>query len=431
MARRKKRTDRIYTRNQGGVSRYYADFRAYAAEGGRREPLTPPGQRRATHDPDVAAKLYADRLTELKRKRQVLQMEGESALQAMVAEEERPPLKAYAALHLRQKARDGEVTPRWLVQAERHLKAAVAFFGAETDLTSISPKDCTRWTNDLRKMDNGRGGTLSEGSVRKYLNSLSNLFARAVSEEMVVRNPVSQMYTKPTEERREARFLEAHEAALLLESARTYRPPAGDAFQWMYPVVATFLLTGGRKSEVFGLEVDDVSLAHNKIYFRPNTWRRMKTRGSERSTPLWPQLATILRDYLMERERSGGIKGTLLFPSARVGAERMLSDVRKALDHIGERAGFQRGEIRLHGLRHTYTAARIQTCDSGRPVSLYTVARELGHRSTEMIEARYGHLHDRAQTGCPEVVAFDITPHKERLAERLGVLERVNEREQA
>ena len=119
------------------------------------------------------------------------------------------------------------------------------------------------------------------------------------------------------------------------------------------------MLSGGRKSEVLGLEVDDVSLRHGKIYIRPNEWRRLKTKGSKRTIPLWPQLEEILREYLMARERTGGL-GTLLFPSARGKEERMIRDVRKALDHIGGRAGFPKGYIRLHMLRHTYASQRVQ-----------------------------------------------------------------------
>jgi hypothetical protein len=38
------------------------------------------------------------------------------------------------------------------------------------------------------------------------------------------------------------------------------------------------------------------------------------------------------------------------------------------------------------GLTHqTYCAAWLQTLDHGRPVSLYTVAQELGHESEEMV----------------------------------------------
>lgn len=409
-----RKTTRIYTRNQGGIIRYYGDFRAYADVGGGREALVPKGQTRATTDPDIAAKLYADRLAELDRLRRNKHLHGI---------EREATLAGYADRHLRLKARDREATGRWLQSAEKHLQAAVDYFGAEADLASITPEDFTGWVEVLRGRDNGRGGTLSESTVRKYLNSLSNMYARAVSERYVPSNPVGDMYSKPTEERREAPYLEAHEAALFLESARTYRAPVGDgAFPWMYPLVATFLLTGGRKSEVLGLEVDDVSFRFNKIYFRPNDRRRLKTRGSKRAVPLWPQLREILGPYMMERERLGGL-GSLLFPSGRGEGERMIRDVRKALDRIAVRAGFAKGSIRLHQLRHTYTAARLQTCDRGRPVAVYTVARELGHRSTSMIEDRYGHLHDRAVAGGSEVVEFRVEGYRDQLGERLTALD--------
>ncbi len=100
--------------------------------------------------------------------------------------------------------------------------------------------------------------------------------------------------------------------------------------------------------------------------------------------------------------------------------------VRKALapiDHIVTRAGFNNGDVRLHQLRHTYTAARIQTLDRGRPVALYTVARELGHRSLNMIEDRYGHLHDRAEVGGKEVVEFLVQEYEKKLGDRIRALQ--------
>ena len=178
------------------------------------------------------------------------------------------------------------------------IQAAADFFGANTDLAGITSEALTRWVDVLRKTSNGRGGTLSETSVRKYLNSVSNLFKRALSERYVKLNPVAAMYCKPTETKTEAPYLSPEEAALLMESARTYLAPLDDgAFGHMYPLLATVLLTGGRKSEVFGLEVDDVSLRVGKVYFRPNQWRGLKTRGSKRTVPLWPQpsLPTYVR----------------------------------------------------------------------------------------------------------------------------------------
>jgi integrase len=48
--------------------------------------------------------------------------------------------------------------------------------------------------------------------------------------------------------------------------------------------------------------------------------------------------------------------------------------------------------LRSKMLRHTYCAARIQTTDNGKAISLYTVARELGHNKTKMVENVYAHL---------------------------------------
>ncbi|HAC06548.1 MAG TPA: hypothetical protein DC060_04730 [Gemmatimonadetes bacterium] len=48
----------------------------------------------------------------------------------------------------------------------------------------------------------------------------------------------------------------------------------------------------------------------------------------------------------------------------------------------------------LHSLWHTYTAARLQTTGHGAPVSIFTVMRELSHRSIGLIETTYGHLLD-------------------------------------
>ncbi len=410
-----RRTPRVYLRG----NRYWGDFRDL---GGGQEPLRPEGEGWATTDIDVADRLAADRVEELKKK-------AVERRESFLRGEPEPvtSLAAYAETHLIVKATESgkggeKLSKSWLVQAERHLGLACDFFGSDIELSAITPRDLNRWVAHLRKQPNHRGGTLSDGTIRAYLNSLSNLYARAVADGHTQRNPVADMYKKPTPQVHEPEYLEPEEAALLLESARTYQAPVDDGgFPYMHPLLATFLLTGGRKSEILGLEVDDVSLRLGKVYIRSNDWRRLKTKGSKRSVPLWPQLREILTDYMIERERSGGL-GRLLYPSGRGTGEKMIYDVRKALDHIGDRAGFPKGHIRLHMLRHTYTAARIQTLDRGAPVALYTVARELGHRGTDMIEDRYGHLHDRAALGGSEAVEFRVDHHRARISERLKAL---------
>ncbi len=110
----------------------------------------------------------------------------------------------------------------------------------------------------------------------------------------------------------------------------------------------------------------------------------------------------------------------LLFPSLAADGEAMLTDVRKMLDRTAPRAGWRKGEIRTKMFRHTYCAARLQTLDSGHPVSSYTVSRELGHGSREMVERVYGHL---GTIRCRwEVVEYRAEAHGDLLRDPLAVL---------
>jgi len=412
---------------RGGERRAYGDFRDFADVGGGREALKLPSSENATTDPDIAAQLAADRVKEL---------EGRRRNKVLLGVEREATLKAFAAHHLVAKAKAGRTSRRWLEATERLLREALDHFGEDRLLAAVRVEDVRAWAEQLGSRKGRGGDRLSPGTIRHRLNVLSNLYRRAASEGYVPPgyNPVAALMEKPTPTREEARWLEVHEAALLLESARTYQPPteperqahggaiSPNANPHVYPILATFLLTGGRKSEVLGLEVDDVSFQRKTITFRPNSWRRLKTRTSHRPVPLWPQLEEILRAYLLERERAGGL-GSLLFPSCRGREETMVQDLRKAINAIAGRAGWATGDITTKVFRHTYTAARLQTLDHGAPVAPWTVARELGHSSTDMVERVYGHMGQVRHRG--QEVAYRVEDFREVLADRLESLEAV------
>jgi integrase len=412
MTPRPKKGPRLYTREQGGQVRFYADLRSV---GRGRVALIPEGETQATTDPVIAAKLLTDLLGEIQETKRNKHLLGF---------EQGAQLKDFAAYHLVQKAKTGRFSESYLDELERRLRVATEFFGEGRELDTIGVRDVQRYSNWLLERPNGRGGTFSGTTARDYLDALSNVYRRAQSEARVPvgYNPVSALLERPEANRKPTGFLEAWEAALLLESARTYRPEQLTAEQpalpFLYPLLATYLLTGARESEILGLEVDDVSFDRKIISIRPNDWRRLKTKGSARIVPLFPQIEEILRGYVFggEAPRAGG----LLFPSPRTG--EMVSDFRKALDAIATRAGWSAGEIRSRIFRTTYTAARLQTLDRGHPVSVFTVSRELGHTSTRMVEqvyARLGQVRHRA-----EVVEFRLADHMGHppLRERLSAL---------
>jgi integrase len=389
----------IYTREQGGALRYYARI------GGQRLALVPPGEKRATTDPDVAQALYAQLVTESQKR----QLRGIHEIAEPCA------LATYAREHLIKKRQAGEVTTQSMKANQRHLERAVACLGAETDVSRLTVSDVSRWIAWLK--DKGFGGD----TIKHHLDSLSNLYVRAGAEGRVSLgyNPISAMprKMKPKAAHREARWLEVNEASLLLESARTHRVShEWDAAPFAYALVAAYLLTGGRPSEVTGLEVDDVSLERETVTFRPNRFRRLKTLTSSRVVRLWPQLAEILKAYFPKREQMG--QGTLLFPSFRTGNEGLFQHPHRIVARVAERIRLT--DVTPYTLRHTYCAARLQTLDTGAPVSPFTVGRELGHGGDALVRKVYGHLGTVRHRS--DVVEYRVEQHAATLGDRIAAL---------
>ena len=352
---------------------------------------------------------------------------------------QRTTLAALADLHLKKKHATGKYTEKWIADNEHYLTRMIGpadpnlrptgQLGPDRDPAAVTVTDVQKLIAWLGTVPTNRRipgtkppqrRTLGGVSINHHLAALSNLYQRATEQGVVPPgyNPVTRLMDKPAAESAPTGWFEIPDASFLLEAARTYRAPV-DGTAFAYPLLATFLLTGGRETEVYGLELDDISFERLTVTIRPNRWRRLKNRGSNRTVPLWPQLEEILRGYLRGPDRP---TGDLLFPSRdREGREAMLTDSRKLLDHLGGRGGWKKGEIRTRMFRTTYCSARLQTLDGDRPVAVYTVSRELGHNSTAMVEKVYSRLGSvRHRSACPE---FRVDQHRTRLDKRFAVLD--------
>lgn len=367
-------TYNLYQRN----GRWYGDFRSL---GGKQVALIPPGQGRGTKDRRVANALARRLADELLRR----QLTG-----IVTGRTKTASLKDYALQHHQTKSELGRaLSPSHLNDLAKRLEVAVDYFGPHTSLEVIDSEAVRGYYAHLVRRPNGRGGTLSTATQRAYLSALSGLMDQARCEGYIDRNPVEDLVVKPVVEQREAHYYEPGEVWRILRAAKQHDADRPGAFY--HPILATFAHTGGRKSEVLGLDVDDVDFdavvaqgVKGAIRFRPNRWRpRLKTRASDRIVPMWPDLRNTLKKHLRT------CRGGLVFPSDQ---GSMRKDLRASLDRIGLAAGFSKGGVRTKPFRHTYGSMRIQTLDGGQPVALYTVARELGHRDTKMVEQTYGHL---------------------------------------
>jgi len=211
---------KLYTRNQGGKSRYYADLRDI---GGGQVALKPPGSSRATSDKGEAAQLMAGKIRELGG---VLVGPG-TRLSEFVEE--------FLA------ANPGGVTEKWLNESALRLGRAVGFFGTDRDLKTIRPRDLRQWLDKLSH--------LSASNQRHHLHALSSLYRYAQELEVVPLgyNPVGGLFKKPSAVKKSQRtdeFFEIDDAARFLDAARR--------LDLYYEVIGTYLLTGGRRKEILG-----------------------------------------------------------------------------------------------------------------------------------------------------------------------------------
>ena len=118
-------------------------------------------------------------------------------------------------------------------------------------------------------------------TVRRRLNSLSAIFNYSYAElDVERRNPWNRVII-PKEggdvvkrgSFTDEQLLEGYKQALLSTSS----------VRLLFPILGE---TGCRLAEIVGLRLEDVDLENRVLHIRPNTHRRLKTAGSERSTPL-------------------------------------------------------------------------------------------------------------------------------------------------
>jgi len=380
---------RVYGRKQvsTGTVRYYADLRDI---GFGQYALKPPGENKATEDPVQAQILMGRLIEDLSNTGVKRHTPGSLAAARAQLVEDNP----------------GGVTEKWLNEVDRRLGRAGAFFGGERPLENVRAKDVREWTKDLQTKG------LAAGTIRHHLHALSSVYRYAQELDLVPLgyNPVSGLYRKPStsrdrEESKKPDFLEIDTAARFLEAARKVeRVPRNGLIPFTYALVGTFLLTGGRKSEVLGLLLEDIDFEAGLVRVRPNRWRPLKRGWSQRSIPLWPQLREILQGHLEHHPP----KGDLLFPSPRGilrGKEEMIWDLRKLLKDVAAECGLQPIPTATV-FRHTYATARLQTTDGGKQISLWTVAKELGHKTVARVEDTYGHPSHYRPRG--EVVEYRV-----------------------
>lgn len=375
-----RRRQRIYWKR----GRAYGDFRDFGRWGGRLEALKGFGSQTATTSSDEALRLCAIRLEELIAARSA---HPEGDLEA------KDQITGFAEHHLERLAkrvkRGRTLTKKVLDEHKAHLAHAGTFLVSRgrQRLCEITVADIRAWLEvleirhpePLRQRHGGRSGRPAESTRQKYLASLNGMLRRAWREGHIRENPVDRLDPdeRPSPGPSSTPFLEVTDAALLLELAR--RRARSRSSTQNYVRIALHLLTGGRGSEVEGLEKADLDFLDGYVWFRPNASRRNvnKSLGTARRVPMWPQLRAMLTEYLASPHVPNG--------------PRLLDgrSCRGWMNHLARDLGWPSDLVRLRVFRVTYASARVQTLDRGAPVSIWTVQQEMGHGSLAMLKDVY------------------------------------------
>lgn len=384
---------RLYRR--GKQKRYYIDLRDL---GGGREALKPPGKTYATADEVVALDLAGKRVADLEAKKRGEYFGGLKRTATLGAF-----AREWLAYRRTFTNTMGFTRERTLRRYEQALKQLFSVVRQDERMDRFSKADAKRAMSLLANLPSRSGGTLRAASLHQVLVTMIQIYKHAADEGVVpdYYNPWSSLgrADRPKLPKSSSTdFLEVYEAATLIEASI-------DVFTTRLPLqelVATYLLTGGRKMEVLGLEVADIDFTRKVVHFRPNRWRDIKT-NEQRTIPLWPQLETVLRNYLLARTWSTHTSG-LLFCSEDSDATRQLmitapnKAMKAARDMAADMLGGEVGEalrqkdVTPRALRTTYCSARLQTLDNGKPIAQWTVYNEMGHSSRKMVDQVYGRL---------------------------------------
>jgi hypothetical protein len=188
---------RIRWRNQGGKRRAYADLRSI---GGGQPALIPPGEKRATTDPEIAEKLLNQLLAKFEKRKKK---------KVLAAIDPGPDLADFAIHHLEEQAASDDYDTEWLTDSEAYLALAVDYFTrwqhASTrhpeplprrrSLASIDVPDVRAFSEWLKSMRiNGDAGGLPHPGVESSAHSATystEQSPRASYRSAAIRSPYS------------------------------------------------------------------------------------------------------------------------------------------------------------------------------------------------------------------------------------------------
>jgi len=235
-------------------------------------------------------------------------------------------------------------------------------------------------TEDLDQFLAAFGRTHSPATARKTATRLRQLFGRAVAWGYLQSSPATELHNVPRKpKQRPLRLLDPQQVRKFINAAPEY---------WQ-PLFLTAVLTGLRRSELFGLRWTDVLWTEQRIRVRVQLQGGAlvppKSDSAVRAIEVGPALLMTLSEHRRVCPRSDH---DLVFPTPS-GTPIHASDFyRDVFRPTAKRALVP--DLTLHDLRHTFASALISQGES-----IKYVQTVMGHASAQTTLDVYGHLFDQ------------------------------------
>ena len=292
-------------------------------------------------------------------------------------------------------------------------------------LAKLSTDTIQAFYRSCMERSEDQGGPLSPLSVRHIHGVLKRSLQKAVELKHIHQNPTNNVEL-PKKDELPLRSMTREQLAKFLEVATQQK------FRYLTAIMLA-VITGLRRSEVFGLRWEDIDIVNHVVRVRQvlltttqglRIVTRTKTKESRSAVGIPAKLSELLTRHkaLQDEEREAAMKraeedrakfgdkvrvdeyyeeNDLVFRQEN-GRRVDPNSVRRSYSKLLEKAGLP--HFRLHDLRHTFVALLI---DSG--VHAKRVQMAARHASITQTMDRYGHLFAPIVEGVSEALA-DIVP---------------------
>jgi integrase len=219
----------------------------------------------------------------------------------------------------------------------------------------------------------------AKSTVTHMKNVISNVFNKAVDDEVIATNPalnLGKKMMKAKNPKEDINPLTPEELRLLLNTVKNDKHLRKD-----YPLFLLLARTGLRIGEALALQPGDVDFSGRFIHIQRGLSRQQietPKNGKTRRVDMSLQLAETLKAHMF------GGPPEFLFTNEKGGFIDLVNWRARVFNKALKKAGLRK--IRIHDLRHTYATLRIAKGDS-----ILDVSNQLGHYSVKLTLDTYSH----------------------------------------